>query len=57
VSDEEMLRTFNCGIGMVIAIAADDADTACSILENNGESPVMIGRISDGNQNVVFGAQ
>ncbi len=57
VSDEEMLRTFNCGIGMVIAIAADDADIACSILESNGESPVMIGGISDGNQNVVFGAQ
>ena len=54
VSDDEMLRTFNCGVGMVIAVAANDADNACGILESAGENPTVIGHITDGNQKVVF---
>ena len=57
VSNDEMLRTFNCGIGMVIAVAADDAHNACCILESAGEYPTVIGSISDGNREVVFRTQ
>ncbi len=46
ISSYEMYRTFNCGIGMVIAIAADQAQTACQILQDNGENVAVIGYIT-----------
>ncbi|MDH5633574.1 MAG: phosphoribosylformylglycinamidine cyclo-ligase [Gammaproteobacteria bacterium] len=54
IADEEMYRTFNCGIGMVIAISADDADQALATLRKAGETPVVIGHIeaADGSPEV-----
>jgi len=48
VEESEMLRTFNCGIGMVVAIAAADADKAMALLEAAGETVYRIGRITAG---------
>ncbi len=48
VEESEMLRTFNCGIGMVVAIDAADAEQAAELLEDAGESVFRIGRITDG---------
>lgn len=45
ISDTEMLRTFNCGIGMVIALAPQDAATARELLTASGEQVWEIGRI------------
>ncbi|HET9114108.1 MAG TPA: phosphoribosylformylglycinamidine cyclo-ligase [Burkholderiales bacterium] len=45
VTDAEMHRTFNCGIGMVIVIAAEHADAAMRHLTESGESVSRIGRI------------
>ena len=45
VVDEEMIRTFNCGIGMVIAINKDDSARAIELLEANGETVFTIGKI------------
>lgn len=45
IEDAEMYRTFNCGIGMVLVIAADDADKAMDILKKQGEVPTVIGHI------------
>ena len=45
VEDSEMYRTFNCGIGMVVAVAAADADKALEILNDNGEQAGRIGEI------------
>jgi phosphoribosylformylglycinamidine cyclo-ligase len=45
IEDEEMYRTFNCGIGMVIAVPAADAETACARLHDSGEDARIIGRI------------
>ncbi|MCK5770153.1 phosphoribosylformylglycinamidine cyclo-ligase [Algiphilus sp.] len=45
VSDSEMLRTFNCGIGFVLAVAADDVDTALRVLRDAGEAPTVIGSV------------
>jgi phosphoribosylformylglycinamidine cyclo-ligase len=45
VEESEMLRTFNCGIGMVVCVSGDDADKAVSILEAAGETVYRIGRI------------
>ncbi|CUW40764.1 phosphoribosylaminoimidazole synthetase [Magnetospirillum sp. XM-1] len=41
----EMARTFNCGIGMVVVVAASKADEAARILGAHGETVVRIGRI------------
>ncbi len=42
----EMYRTFNCGIGMVVCVAAEDADRATQILSEAGETVVNIGTIT-----------
>jgi phosphoribosylformylglycinamidine cyclo-ligase len=50
-----MYRTFNCGVGMVLAVASSDAEQALTILEENGESPWVIGHIAsatDGEEQV-----
>lgn len=47
VEDKEMYRTFNNGIGMVVVVAAEDADTALSLLHGLGEEASLIGEIED----------
>ncbi len=46
LSDQEMRRTFNCGIGGVIAIEASDVDAVLSALEQAGEHPRIIGELA-----------
>ena len=45
VADAEMHRVFNCGIGMVVIVAAEDADRAMMMLTQEGETVYRIGRI------------
>ena len=45
VAQQEMYRTFNCGIGMVVIVAKEDADAALSQLKSAGESVSVIGAI------------
>ncbi|EXJ14656.1 phosphoribosylformylglycinamidine cyclo-ligase [Imhoffiella purpurea] len=45
IADAEMLRTFNCGVGMVVCVAAEDADRALEQLRTAGEDAWTIGRI------------
>ncbi|MEM9377890.1 MAG: phosphoribosylformylglycinamidine cyclo-ligase [Pseudomonadota bacterium] len=46
VSDDEMYRTFNMGIGMVLAVGADDADAVIARLIAAGEEPVILGDLA-----------
>jgi phosphoribosylformylglycinamidine cyclo-ligase len=45
VSEEEMHRVFNCGIGMVLVLAASDAKRATDVLSRAGETVYEIGTI------------
>lgn len=49
VDIREMYRTFNCGVGMVIAIPASEKEKALDILHSAGESPFVIGYIAKAN--------
>jgi phosphoribosylformylglycinamidine cyclo-ligase len=43
ISDAEMLRTFNCGIGLCIVVSAQDAAAAIAHLSDSGETVWKIG--------------
>lgn len=48
IADDEMYRTFNCGIGMCAVVADGDAERAVAVLAEHGERAVRIGRIEQG---------
>jgi len=48
LSDEEMYRTFNCGIGMIVCVAPQDVDPSLQFLRQQGEAAWRIGQIEAG---------
>jgi phosphoribosylformylglycinamidine cyclo-ligase len=46
MADGEMLKTFNCGVGMVLVVGADEADGLTSLLEEMGEAVSRIGVVT-----------
>jgi phosphoribosylformylglycinamidine cyclo-ligase (EC 6.3.3.1) len=50
VSDDEMHRVFNCGIGMVVVVARENASQAVRILNDAGEPALVIGSIKARNE-------
>ncbi|MFO6422221.1 phosphoribosylformylglycinamidine cyclo-ligase [Motilimonas sp. KMU-193] len=57
VETEEMYRTFNCGVGMIIAVADADKEKALELLTSLGENAWLIGHVenaADGEQQVVI---
>ncbi|TMP73549.1 phosphoribosylformylglycinamidine cyclo-ligase [Pseudoalteromonas sp. S1608] len=47
ITTHEMYRTFNCGVGMVLVVPADQLDNSISILKNLGEKAWHLGEIQD----------
>lgn len=45
LDDQEMARTFNCGIGMVVIVAKEHEDTVARFLRGAGESVFAIGQV------------
>ncbi|GEO36056.1 phosphoribosylformylglycinamidine cyclo-ligase [Skermanella aerolata] len=45
ITDDDLARTFNCGIGMVVIVSPDKADDAQRILAEAGESVYRIGEV------------
>ncbi len=54
VSDDEMRKVFNLGIGMVVVVAPEEAHRTLDILRTEGHRAVEIGRIAAGHGNVTF---
>ena len=48
MSQAELLKTFNCGIGMIVVVAADRADAIAGLLRDEGETVVTLGRVVQG---------
>jgi phosphoribosylformylglycinamidine cyclo-ligase len=46
IETSEMRRTFNCGVGMIVAVDGDDLEAALDILREHGETAWRIGEIS-----------
>ncbi len=48
MSEAELLKTFNCGIGMMVVVAADRAEAVAQVLRDAGETLVPMGRVVAG---------
>jgi phosphoribosylformylglycinamidine cyclo-ligase len=51
---DEMRRTFNCGVGMIVVVANDDVDAALRSLSASGENAWPIGRVVAGTGEVDY---
>lgn len=47
IETREMARTFNCGIGMVVFVSAEHAQSAKTLLEEHGETVYTIGTVKE----------
>ena len=54
ISEHDMFNTFNMGVGMVVAVAEEDADKALRVLQEAGEDAVVLGEVIEGSEGVVF---
>ena len=57
ISTHEMYRTFNCGVGMVIALPQEDVETALALLQQSGEKAWVIGQVelaTEGTEQVII---
>jgi phosphoribosylformylglycinamidine cyclo-ligase len=45
IAQNEMLRTFNCGIGMVAIVSAKDSDSVMQALSRSGEKAAILGNV------------
>ncbi|HCZ9269986.1 TPA: phosphoribosylformylglycinamidine cyclo-ligase [Vibrio alginolyticus] len=51
VDTHEMYRTFNCGVGLIVALPKDQADAAVALLKEEGENAWVIGQIEQADAN------
>ena len=54
IDDEELLRTFNCGLGMVVVVAAEQASAVLDVLNRHGEQSFIVGKVCTGSRGVVI---
>ena len=54
IAIDEMRRTFNCGVGMTVVVAQEDADNTVKVLNQAGETAWLLGEIVNGAGEVEF---
>jgi len=54
ITDAEMYRVFNCGIGMTVHVSASDAPRAIGALAEAGQEALVIGEVRSGTRGVVI---
>ncbi|HEY6529600.1 MAG TPA: phosphoribosylformylglycinamidine cyclo-ligase [Cellvibrionaceae bacterium] len=54
INQDEMYRTFNCGIGMVIIVPVDVADAVSEFLSNEGETVYNLGQVLTASHDTPF---
>lgn len=52
ISEHDMYNTFNMGVGLCVAVAADKADEAVHILKENGEEACILGEVREGEKGI-----
>jgi phosphoribosylformylglycinamidine cyclo-ligase len=59
VAQLELLRTFNCGIGMIAIVKADAIEAATEVLADAGENVTLLGSVipANGERRVVYSGQ
>jgi len=56
IAESEMLRTFNCGIGMIVVAAPDKADAVAAVFAREGETVARLGEVIAASAGVQAGA-
>jgi phosphoribosylformylglycinamidine cyclo-ligase len=51
VDNEEMLRVFNCGIGMLVVLPKEQAEAAIKLSQESNHQAVKIGKIKKSSSN------
>ncbi|MEM9402900.1 MAG: phosphoribosylformylglycinamidine cyclo-ligase [Pseudomonadota bacterium] len=54
IAIDEMRRTFNCGVGMVVIVREQDADAALQSLASSGEQVWRLGTVTRGDAGVAY---
>ena len=54
IPEHDMYNTFNMGVGMIVAVAKEDAEKTLEVLKANGEDAVILGEVIEGTDGVVF---
>ncbi len=54
IPERDMFNTFNMGVGMIVSVAAEDADKAVSILNAAGETAYILGELVTGDEGVII---
>jgi phosphoribosylformylglycinamidine cyclo-ligase len=56
MSESELLKTFNCGVGMMLVVRADRAEALSALLRDTGETVIPMGRVVPGEGVIYKGA-
>ena len=54
IPERDMFNTFNMGVGMIVSVAAEDADKAVASLKASGENAYILGELVSGDEGVII---
>ena len=54
IPERDMFNTYNMGVGMIVSVAAEDADKAVSVLNAAGETAYVLGELVSSSEGVII---